>query len=171
MRGGEVVESYQLNVGGNTDFKNMLDVGRLSSKRVSKTMAVATTQPRPEEYVGRIYAGPSGYVPFLGNTKVSYIYIRASGFMGLPVTIDVKLVVDDKAMASAVLVDVVRLAKALRERGVRGSPWWASAFYFKYPPRPARSDEEALVELYRRLDELGIEVEPRREPEWLRPGR
>ena len=170
MRGGEVVESYQLNVGGNTDFKNMLDVGRLSSKRVSKTMAVATTQPKPEEYAERIYAGPSGYVPFLGNTKVSYIYIKASGFMGLPVTLDVKLVVDDKAMASAVLVDVVRLAKALRDRGVRGSPWWASAFYFKHPPRPARSDEEALVELYRKLDELGIEVEPRREPERLRSG-
>ncbi len=168
MRGGEVVESYQLNVGGNTDFKNMLDVGRLSSKRVSKTMAVATTQPKPEEYAERIYAGPSGYVPFLGNTKISYIYIKASGFMGLPVTLDVKLVVDDKAMASAVLVDVVRLAKALRDRGVRGSPWWASAFYFKHPPKPARSDEEALVELYRKLDELGVEVEPRREPEWLR---
>ncbi len=167
MRGGEVVESYQLNVGGNTDFKNMLDQLRLYSKRVSKTVAVATTQPAPERAVDRIFAGPSGYVPFLGNTKVSYIYIKALGFMGLPVVIDLKLTVDDKAMASAVLVDVVRLAKALVERGVRGSPGWASSFYFKHPPEPARSEEEALASLYEKLDELGIPVEPRRLPAWM----
>ncbi len=167
MRGGEVVESYQLNVGGNTDFKNMLDQRRLDSKRVSKTMAVATTQPAPERAADRIYAGPSGYVPFLGNTKVSYVYVKASGFAGLPVTIDLKLTVDDKAMAAAVLVDVVRLAKALAERGVCGSPGWASSFYFKHPPEPARSDEEALSTLYGKLDELGISIEPRRLPDWI----
>lgn len=167
MRGGEVLESYQLNVGGNTDFKNMLDQRRLDSKRVSKTEAVATTQPSPETAVERIFAGPSGYIPFLGNTKVSYIYIKARGFVGLPVVMDLKLTVDDKAMASAVLVDVVRLAKALAERGVRGSPGWASSFYFKHPPEPARSDEEALASLYRRLDELGVPIEPRRLPAWM----
>jgi myo-inositol-1-phosphate synthase len=167
MRGGEVVESYQLNVGGNSDFKNMLDTRRLDSKKVSKTMAVATTQPDPESVAERIFAGPSGYVPFLGNTKVSYIYMKISGFMGLPVFIDLKLTVDDKAMASAILVDVVRLAKVLKEVGIYGSPDWASAFYFKHPPKPARSDEEALASLYRNLEELGVSVEPRRLPEWM----
>jgi myo-inositol-1-phosphate synthase len=162
MRGAEIVESYQLNVGGNTDFKNMLDHSRLTSKKISKTMAVASTQPEPEKLLSNLFAGPSGYIPFLGNTKVSYMYIKALGFMGLPVTIDLKLVVDDKAMATAVLVDVIRLAKALKDKGVRGAPEWASAFYFKYPPKQAKSDEEALLNLYMRLEELGIDVEPNR---------
>lgn len=167
MRGGEVVESYQLNIGGNSDFKNMLDLRRLNSKKISKTMAVATTQPDPKLVAERIFAGPSGYVPFLGNTKVSYIYMKISGFMGLPIFIDLKLTVDDKAMASAILVDVVRLAKVLKEAGIYGNPGWASAFYFKYPPEPVKSDEEALALLYKGLEELGIPVEPKRLPEWM----
>lgn len=162
MRGGEIVESYQLNVGGNTDFKNMLDHGRLHSKKISKTMAVASTQPDPEKILENLFAGPSGYIPFLGNTKVAYIYMKVLGFMGLPITIDLKLTVDDKAMASAILADVVRLAKALRDKGVKGSPDWASAFYFKYPPKQAKSDEEALLNLYLKLEELGIDIEPKR---------
>lgn len=167
MRGGEVIESYQLNVGGNTDFKNMLDLRRLDSKKVSKTMAVATTQPDPDSAADKIFAGPSGYIPFLGNTKVSYIYMKALGFMGLPVMVDLKLTVDDKAMAAAVLVDVVRLAKVLIERGVYGSPAWASSFYFKHPPEPAKSDEEALAFLYKKLSELNVSIEPKRLPEWM----
>jgi myo-inositol-1-phosphate synthase len=162
MRGAELVESYQLNVGGNTDFKNMLEQSRLTSKKISKTMAVASTQPNPEEAAQSIFAGPSGYIPFLHNTKVAYIYLKARGFMGLPVTIDLKLVVDDKAMATAILVDVIRLAKALKDKGVVGAPDWASAFYFKYPPRQAKTDELALLELYLKLRELGIEIQPNR---------
>lgn len=162
MRGAEIVESYQLNVGGNTDFKNMLDQTRLVSKKISKTMAVASTQPKPDEIAGNIFAGPSGYIPFLGNTKISYIYIKARGFLGIPITMDLKLVVDDKAMASAVLMDVVRLAAVLKNRNVRGCPYWASAPYFKYPPRQAKSDEEALLDLYIHLDRLGIDIEPKR---------
>lgn len=166
MRGAEIVESYQLNVGGNTDFKNMLDQTRLTSKKKSKTVAVASTQPKPEEVLQNIFAGPSGYIPFLGNTKVSYIYIKAKGFLGLPVTIDLKLVVDDKAMASAILVDVVRLAVALKKRGVKGCPCWASAPYFKYPPKQTKSDEEALFDLYVYLDKLNIDIEPKRLYMW-----
>lgn len=162
MRGAEIVESYQLNVGGNTDFKNMLVHERLHSKKISKTMAVASTQPKPEKVLDHLFAGPSGYIPFLGNTKVSYIYIKAKSFMGIPVTIDLKLVVDDKAMATPILIDTVRLAKALMDRGVYGSPEWASMFYFKYPPKQAKSDEEALLNLYLNLERLGIEVEPKR---------
>ncbi len=161
MRGGEIVESYQLNVGGNTDFKNMLEQSRLHSKKISKTMAVASTQPEPHDAFNKIFAGPNGYIPFLGNTKVSYIYIKASAFMGLPVTLDVKLVVDDKAMASAVLVDVIRLTKVLHDSEVYGAPAWASGPYFKHPPQPVNSDEEALEDLYRHLDELKVEIEPR----------
>lgn len=161
MRGGEVVESYQLNVGGNTDFKNMLEQSRLHSKKLSKSLAVASTQPDPYEALNKVFAGPNGFIPFLGNTKVSYIYIKALGFMGLPVTLDVKLVVDDKAMASAILVDAVRLAKVLKELGIYGAPPWASAPYFKHPPNLVKSDEEALEELYLRLEEYGVEVVPK----------
>lgn len=166
LRGAEILETYQLNVGGNTDFKNMLEQSRLTSKKVSKTMAVASTQERPNDALARIYAGPSGYIPFLGNTKVSYIYIKAKAFMGLPVLLDLKLVVDDKAMAAAVLMDVVRLAKALIDRGVKGCPEWASAFYFKHPPKHPKSDEEALLNLYINLEKLGIRIEPKRLALW-----
>ncbi|MEM1644863.1 MAG: inositol-3-phosphate synthase [Ignisphaera sp.] len=162
MRGAEIIESYQLNVGGNTDFKNMLAQERLTSKKISKTMAVASTQPEPEAILDHIFAGPSGYIPFLGNTKVSYIYIKAKTFMGFPITIDLKLVVDDKAMATPILIDTIRLAKALMDKGVRGAPEWASMFYFKYPPKQAKSDEESLLNLYINLEKLGIEVKPKR---------
>ncbi len=160
-RGARIIESYQLNVGGNSDFKNMIDHGRLHSKWISKTMAVATTQPDPEGVKDRIYAGPSGYVQFLGNRKIAYMYILAKAFMGLPVRIDLRLEVDDKAMATAVLVDTVRLAKTLVDHGVHGSPPWASAPYFKHPPKPSKSDIEALAKLYNELDKLGIEIKPR----------
>ncbi|MCS7111112.1 MAG: inositol-3-phosphate synthase [Sulfolobales archaeon] len=162
MRGAEIAESYQLNVGGNTDFKNMLEQTRLASKKISKTAAVTSTLPKPEEAFQRVHAGPSGYIPFLGNTKVSYIYIKARGFLGIPVVMDLKLVVDDKAMASAVLMDVVRLAVALKKRGVKGCPHWASAPYFKHPPKQARNEEEALINLYTNLERIGISIEPRK---------
>ncbi|MCX8196412.1 MAG: inositol-3-phosphate synthase [Acidilobaceae archaeon] len=162
-RGVRLLETYQLNVGGNTDFKNMLALERLASKKESKTMAVASTQERPEELVReeKIYAGPSGYVPFLGNTKISHIYLKALAFAGSEVEIEVRLRVDDKAMASAVLVDVIRVAKVAKDHGLRGSIDWASAFYFKYPPRQARSELEALRMLYKGLEKLGEEARPR----------
>jgi len=162
MRGAKLLETYQLNVGGNSDFKNMLLIERLDSKKISKTMAVAVTQPNPEALVkeGLIHAGPSGYVEFLGNTKVSYIYIKAKAFAGSFVEIDLKLKVDDKAMASAVLVDVIRLAKILREHEIGGAVEWASAFYFKHPPINPRSDYEALKALYEGLERLGEKAEP-----------
>ncbi|MEN2999346.1 MAG: inositol-3-phosphate synthase [Acidilobaceae archaeon] len=162
-RGARLLETYQLNVGGNTDFKNMLALERLASKKESKTMAVASTQESPEELVReeRVYAGPSGYVPFLGNTKISHMYLKALGFAGSEVEIEVRLKVDDKAMASAVLVDAIRVAKVARDHGLRGSIDWASAFYFKYPPRQARSEMEALRMLYSGLERLGEQVRPR----------
>ncbi|MEM4559295.1 MAG: inositol-3-phosphate synthase [Acidilobaceae archaeon] len=163
MRGARVIETYQLNIGGNTDFKNMLLLERLASKKESKTMAVASTQDNPEELVReeRVYAGPSGYIPFLGNTKISHMYIKAKAFADTDVEIEVKLKVDDKAMAVAVLVDTIRVAKILKDHRIGGSINWASAFYFKHPPQPVRSDYEALQLLYKGLEELGEQVKPR----------
>ncbi|MEM1873571.1 MAG: inositol-3-phosphate synthase [Acidilobaceae archaeon] len=163
MRGAKLVETYQLNVGGNTDFKNMLAWERLTSKKISKTMAVASTQEEPQALLKeeRVFAGPSGYIPFLGNTKVSYMYMKVRGFAGLDVEIEVKLKVDDKAMATAVLVDVIRIAKVLRDAGIGGSVAWASAFYFKYPPIQTKSDYDSLKMLYEGLEKLGATAKPR----------
>jgi len=121
MRGILIEETYQLNVGGNTDFLNMIDESRLYSKRVSKTRAVTSVLPYGEllEKKGRVRIGPSDYVPFLGNTKVAYIYIKGRSFCGMPVTLEAKLSVDDKSMAAVVLVDAIRVVKLAmdRERG------------------------------------------------------
>ncbi len=163
MRGAKLVETYQLNIGGNTDFKNMLALERLKTKKESKTTAVASTQDNPEVLLReeKVYAGPSGYIPFLGNTKISYIYMRVKAFAGTDVEIEVKLKVDDKAMATAVLVDVLRIAKILKDNKIGGSIPWASAFYFKHPPTPVKSDYEALKMLYKGLEELGVEAKPK----------
>lgn len=160
-RGAKLVESYQLNVGGNTDFKNMLDQSRLTSKKISKTKAVTSTQDEEEKIRGKVFAGPSGYIKFLKNTKIAYIYMRAKAFANTDVEIEVKLKVDDKAMAAPVLIDVVRLAKVLKDHEIYGCVNWASAFYFKHPPKPVRNDIEALKMLYENLEKLGETIEPK----------
>jgi len=149
-RGVRVVETYQLNVGGNTDFENMLDESRLSSKRTSKTRAVTSLLSYGDELEreGKVRIGPSDYVPFLGNTKVAYIYLKGEAFAGLPVTVEAKLVVDDKSMCAAVLADAVRAAKVALDRGLAGPVPEASAALFKHPP-VQMPDEEAQRALIR----------------------
>jgi myo-inositol-1-phosphate synthase len=144
-RGVRVEGTYQLNIGGNTDFLNMLLEERLVSKRISKTRAVTSLLDygRKLEEGGGVRIGPSDYVPFLGNTKVAYMYIKARSFAGFPLTIDLKLTVDDKSMCGAVLVDVIRIAKVALDRGEAGAIPEASAWYFKHPPLQAPSDQEA----------------------------
>lgn len=145
MRGVKVDETYQLNVGGNTDFLNMAVEERLSSKRVSKTRAVTSILPYGKELekTGKVRIGPSDYVPFLGNTKICYIYLRGTSFGGFPVTLDVKLAVDDKSMACAVLAEAIRAAKIALDRGIAGIVPSPSAYLFKHPPVQAPDDEIA----------------------------
>jgi len=145
LRGVKVEETYQLNVGGNTDFLNMKTEERLHSKRISKTKAVTSTL-NDENYLekeGKIRIGPSDYVPFLGNTKVAYIYLKGSGFAGMPIKIEASLEVDDKSNCAAVLVDVIRAVKLALDRRIGGPLIEVSAFYFKHPPIQAKDDEEA----------------------------
>lgn len=139
LRNVKVIETYQLNVGGNADFLNLMDEDRLVSKRKSKTEAVTSMLP----YNIGVRIGPSDYIPFLGNTKVAYIYFKGESFAGFPVTLDVKLVVDDKSMFAYSALDAIRLAKIALDRGEGGAIKEASAFYFKHPPVQAESDEEA----------------------------
>ncbi len=129
-RGVKILETYQLNIGGNTDFLNMTDESRLKSKRVSKTEAV--TSLLPYEVPTRI--GPSDYVPFLKDTKIAYIWLKGELFGGFPVTIDVKLSVADSPDSAGTIVDVIRGVKLAIDRGVGGVLVSLSAYYFKHPP-------------------------------------
>jgi len=129
-RGAKVLETYQLNIGGNTDFLNMTMEERLKTKRISKTEAV--TSLVPYEVPTRI--GPSDYVPFLGDTKICYIHIRALKFGGTELTIDLKLKVEDSPNAAGVAVDVIRAVKLALDRGIAGPLVSISAWAFKHPP-------------------------------------
>ncbi|TRM78934.1 inositol-3-phosphate synthase [Sulfolobus sp. B5] len=152
LRGVKVEETYQLNVGGNSDFLNMKTEERLISKRISKTEAVTSTLDYGYEMKseGKIRIGPSDYIPFLGNTKVAYIYVKGSGFAGMPIKVEASLEVDDKANCAAVLIDVIRAVKVALDRKIGGPLEKVSAFYFKHPPIQAKDDDEA----YRWLKEF-----------------
>ncbi|RLG63067.1 inositol-3-phosphate synthase [archaeon] len=129
-RGAHIDETYQLNIGGNTDFLNMTVEERLKTKRISKTTAV--TSLADYEFPTRI--GPSDYVPFLGDKKICYIYIKGRKFGNLPLTIDLKLAVEDSPNSAGVVVDVVRAVKLALDRGVAGPLVSVSAYAFKHPP-------------------------------------
>ncbi|MCE4609680.1 MAG: inositol-3-phosphate synthase [Desulfurococcales archaeon] len=146
MRGVKVEETYQLNIGGNTDFENMLVEERLKSKRISKTQAVTSILPYGNELYknGKVRIGPSDFVPFLGNTKVAYIYLKGTSFGGFPVTIEAKLTVDDKSMFAGAMIDAIRGTKVAIDRGIGGPLVSVSAPFFKHPPVQAPSDEIAL---------------------------
>ena len=157
MRGVIVEETYQVNIGGNTDFLNMTVEERLKSKRISKTSAVTSILPYGKELEekGKIRIGPSDYVPFLGNTKICYIYIKGKSFADFPVELKVKLSVDDKSMFAAVMLDAIRLMKVALDKGLKGALIEPSSFLFKHPPVQASSDAEAFEWLQGWLKKLG----------------
>jgi myo-inositol-1-phosphate synthase len=129
-RGVKVDETYQLNIGGDTDFLNMLEESRLKDKRESKTSAVRAMSPY--EVPTRI--GPSDYVPFLDNDKVCYIWLKGRYFGGTIVRMDVKLHVVDAYDSGGVMVDAIRGTRLAIDRGVAGQLESLSAFCFKHPP-------------------------------------
>lgn len=129
-RGVRVGETYQLNIGGDTDFLNMLEESRLRDKRESKTSAVRAMSPY--EVPTRI--GPSDYVSFLDNDKICYIWIRGRYFGGTPVKMDVKLHVVDAFDSGGVMVDAIRGTRIALDRNVGGQLTSLSAFCFKHPP-------------------------------------
>ena len=129
-RGVKVDETYQLNIGGDTDFLNMLEESRLKDKRESKTSAVRAMSPY--EVPTRI--GPSDYVPFLDNDKVCYIWLKGKYFGGTTVRMDVKLRVVDAYDSGGVMVDAIRGTRIALDRGVSGQLTSLSAFCFKHPP-------------------------------------
>ena len=129
-RGIRVRETFQLNVGGNTDFENMKYENRLVTKRISKTQAV--TSVLPYDVPTRI--GPSDYVPFLEDEKVCYITIEGSNFGDNPVHLHLKLSVQDSPNSAGVMIDVVRALKIARDRKLAGPMFAISSYSFKHPP-------------------------------------
>lgn len=130
-RGTKVTKTYQLNVGGNTDFLNMKEQDRLKSKKVSKTQSVQSQfdQPLPED---DIYVGPSDFIPFLGNNKLCFIRIEGRQWADTPYDIELRLSVDDKANSAGIVVDCVRFAQKALDEGGSGFQK-ISCFYMKHP--------------------------------------
>jgi len=129
-RGVVVDETYQLNIGGNTDFQNMTVEERLKTKRISKTEAVTSmiSYPVPTKI------GPSDYVPFLGDKKICYIHIKGRKFGNQPVTVSAKLEVEDSPNSAGMVIDVLRAVKIALDRRVSGPLTSISSYAFKHPP-------------------------------------
>jgi myo-inositol-1-phosphate synthase len=142
-RGIHLDSTYQLNIGGNTDFQNMTVEDRLQTKRVSKTQAVKSLIP----YDVPTRIGPSDYVPFLGDHKICYIRINGRGFGDLPINIDAKLVVNDSPNSGGVVIDVIRAVKIALDRSISGPLTSISSYAFKHPPQQYPDDRaKELVE-------------------------
>jgi myo-inositol-1-phosphate synthase len=148
-RGVVVDRTFQLNVGGNTDFRNMLDRRRLASKKASKTEAVqACLQDRLDAHA--IHIGPADFVPWLDDQKVCFIRIEGRGFGGAPVELDLRLVVHDSPNSAGVVIDLIRYARLARLVGAVGAIQPVCALYMKKPPVQMR--EEAARAALRRFE-------------------
>jgi len=129
-RGVKIDESYQLNIGGDTDFLNMLEEERLRSKRISKTSAVKAMIP----YDVPLRIGPSDYVDFLDNKKICYVRLRGRYFGDSPASVDVKLDIWDAPNSGGVIIDVIRAVKLALDRKISGPLVSISSYAFKHPP-------------------------------------
>ncbi|HLX88299.1 MAG TPA: inositol-3-phosphate synthase, partial [Acidimicrobiales bacterium] len=146
-RGTVLDRTYQLNVGGNMDFKNMLERERLQSKKLSKTRAVTS---QVENYVldaDDVHIGPSDHVPWLADRKWAYIRLEGRNFGDVPLNLELKLEVWDSPNSAGVIIDAVRCAKVALDRGEGGPLLGPSAYFMKSPPVQFHDDEaHRLVE-------------------------
>jgi myo-inositol-1-phosphate synthase len=139
-RGVRLDRTYQLNFGGNTDFQNMLERERLSSKKISKTQAVTSQLDVPLQ-PNDIHVGPSDFVPWLGDRKWAYIRLEGTTFGGVPLNAEVKLEVWDSPNSAGVVIDAVRCAKLAMDRGEAGALIGPSSYFMKSPPQQFTDDE------------------------------
>ncbi|OYO07958.1 inositol-3-phosphate synthase [Enemella evansiae] len=144
-RGYTVDRTYQLNVGGNMDFKNMLERDRLESKKISKTQAVTSNIPHELEERD-VHIGPSDYVGWLEDRKFAFVRLEGHGFGNAPMSIEYKLEVWDSPNSAGVIIDAIRAAKIGLDRGIGGPLLSASAYLMKSPPEQ-RPDNEAREQL------------------------
>ncbi|MDO8724931.1 MAG: inositol-3-phosphate synthase [Candidatus Methanoperedens sp.] len=136
-RGARIDSTYQLNVGGNTDFRNMTDQTRLKSKKISKTESVSSQIP----YDASVYAGPNGCIDSLNDNKICHLKIDFKLFGNVPAYIDLKLSVEDSPNSAGVVVDAIRVAKIALDRKIGGPIYPASAYFMKHPPQQMREEE------------------------------
>lgn len=132
-RGVRLDRTYQLNVGGNTDFMNMLERERLESKKVSKTRAV-TSQIDHQIAPENVHIGPSDHVPWLTDRKVCYIRLEGTGFGDVPLTCELRLEVWDSPNSAGIVVDAIRCGKIALDRGISGALTGPSSYFMKSPP-------------------------------------
>jgi myo-inositol-1-phosphate synthase len=140
-RGVELDRTYQLNFGGNMDFKNMLERKRLKSKKISKTQSVTSQMDHGIE-ADNVHIGPSDHVPWLDDRKWAYIRLEGRNFGDVPLNVELKLEVWDSPNSAGVIIDAVRCAKLALDRGIGGPLLGPSAYFMKSPPVQYR-DEEA----------------------------
>jgi myo-inositol-1-phosphate synthase len=138
-RGVRLDKTMQLNVGGNSDFLNMLERNRLESKKISKTNAV--TSMLDYDLGQNVHVGPSDYVPWLTDRKWAYIRMEGSAFGDVPLNVELKLEVWDSPNSAGIVIDAVRLAKLALNNGISGALEGPSAYLMKSPPKQLPDDE------------------------------
>ena len=141
-RGVHLDKTMQLNVGGNSDFLNMLERERLESKKISKTNAV-TSMLDYDLGEKNVHVGPSDYVPWLTDRKWAYIRMEGSSFGDVPLNVELKLEVWDSPNSAGIVIDAVRLAKLALNNGIAGALEGPSSYLMKSPPKQI-ADDEAL---------------------------
>lgn len=136
-RGMPIDHTYQLNVGGNTDFQNMLERGRLTSKKISKTQSVTSQIKLHESEIAAddVHIGPSDYVPWLNDNKVAFIRIESHHFGDVPMHLELRLSVEDSPNSAGVVIDAIRCCKIALDNGIGGPLVEASSFFMKSPPK------------------------------------
>ena len=143
-RGVTIDHTYQLNTGGNTDFMNMLDRNRLSSKKESKTEAVqAVLAERLADE--NIHVGPSDYIPWLHDNKLCFLRLEGNLFGDVPMNLELRLSVEDSPNSAAVVVDAIRCCKLALDRGIAGALTGPSSFFCKHPPEQYTDDIAAQM--------------------------
>lgn len=132
-RGVTVDRTYQLNVGGNMDFMNMLERERLESKKISKTQSV-TSQLQGEMPKRNVHIGPSDYVAWLDDRKWAFVRLEGRNFGDVPLSLEYKLEVWDSPNSAGIIIDAIRAAKIAKDRGIGGPILSASSYFMKSPP-------------------------------------
>ncbi|MEW6214706.1 MAG: inositol-3-phosphate synthase [Nitrospirota bacterium] len=131
-RGVKIDSTYQLNVGGNTDFLNMLNRNRVKSKKISKTEAVQSQLQNPLANEN-IHIGPSDYVPWLMDNKICFLRIEGKGFGNISINLEMRLSVEDSPNSAGVVIDAIRCCKIARDRRIGGVLISPSAYFMKHP--------------------------------------
>ena len=139
-RGVTLDRTYQLNVGGNMDFKNMLERERLESKKISKTQAV-TSNIGHDLGARNVHIGPSDYVQWLDDRKWAYVRLEGRAFGDVPLNLEYKLEVWDSPNSAGIIIDAIRAAKIAKDRGIGGPIISASSYLMKSPPVQLPDDE------------------------------